>query len=227
MTYSSRANHDNGTLRISRKAESGSTDMNGSFVYGPFTMSTSGTFDSIRRKQDRIRTGTLTNERGSLAIGSVFEVKKEIGANTIDRTRWNWRTSGFIFEHNACDVNRVRIKLGTRRDRVKPRLETRDRRNYNVERNIPCDGIRSGGSRSNIVTSGELKELAKFEAAFCDDGMVFFLVRVEVSEVRLCGGSRCKLSQDTEDLPACDGANVNIVPQYGAVCCRHGEWHFG
>ena len=198
--------------------------MNGSFVDGPFAMSTSGTFDSIRRKQARIRT---VNERDGLAVGGIFEVKKEIGTNTIDRTRWDLRTSGFIFEHNTCDVNRVRIKLGTRRDRVKPRLETRDRRNYNVEGNIPCGGIRSSGSRSNIIASGELKEFAEFEAAFCDDGMVFFLAGVKVSEVRLGGGSRTKLSQDTEDLPASDGANVNVVPQYGAVCCRHGEWHFG
>jgi hypothetical protein len=137
------------------------------------------------------------------------------------------RTSGVIFEHNTCDVDRVRIKFGTRRDRVKPRLETRDRRNYDVEGNIPCGGIRSGRSRSNIIASSELKELAEFEAAFCDDGMVFFLACVEVSEVRLGGGSRTKFSQDTEDLPACDGANVNVVPQYSAVCCRHGEWHFG
>jgi hypothetical protein len=159
MTYGPRANHDNGTLRISRKAESGSTDMNGSFVDGPFTMSTSGTFDSIRRK---IRTSPFANERGCLAVGGMFEVKKEIGTNTIDRTRWNSRTSGFIFEHNTCDVNRVRIKLGTRRDRVKPRLETRDRRNYNVEGNIPCGGIRSARSRSDIIASGELKEFAEF-----------------------------------------------------------------
>jgi hypothetical protein len=201
--------------------------MNGSFVDGPFTMSTSGTFDSIRRKRGRIRTSAFANERGGHAVGGIFEVKKEIGANTVDRTRWNSRTSGFIFEHNTCDVNRVRIKLGTRGDRVKPRLETRDRRNYNVEGNIPCGRIRSGRSRSDIIASGELKEFAEFEAAFCDNGMVFFLACVEVSEIRLGGGSRCKLSQDTKDLSACDGANVNVVPQYSAVCCRHGEWHFG
>jgi hypothetical protein len=184
MTYGPRANHDDGTLRISRKAESGSTDMNGSFVDGTFTMSTSGTFDSIRRKQGRIRRA-FADERGGLAIGGIFDVKEEIGANAIDRTRWNSGTSGFIFEHNTCDVNRVRIKLGTRRDRVKPRLETRDRRNYNVEGNIPCSSIRSGRSRSNIIASGELKEFAESEAAFCDDGMVFFFACVEVSEVRL------------------------------------------
>jgi hypothetical protein len=201
--------------------------MNGSSVDGPFTMSTSGTFDSIRRKQHRIRTSTFANERCGLAVGGILEVKKEIGANTIDRTRRNSRTSGFIFEHNTCDVNRVRIKLGTRRDRVKPRLETGDRRNYNVEGNIPCGGIRSGRGCSNIVTGGELKEFAEFEAAFCDDGMVFFLACIEAPEVRLGGGSRTKFSQDTEDLPACDGANVNVVPQYSAVCCWHGEWHFG
>jgi hypothetical protein len=227
MTYGPRANHDNGTLRISRKAESGSTDMNGSFVDDPFTMSTSGTFDSIRRKPVRIRASAFANERGGLAVAGIFEVKKEIGANTMHGTRWNSRTSGFVFEHNTCDVNRVRIKLGTRRDRVKPRLEARDRGNYNVEGNVPCGGIRSGRSRSNIIASGELKEFAKFETAFCDDGMVFFLACVEVSEVRLSGGSRTKLSQDTEDLPASDGANVNVVPQYSAVCCGHGEWHFG
>jgi len=124
-------------------------------------------------------------------------------------------------------VNRVRIKLGARRDRVIPRLETRDGRNDSVEGNIPCGGIRSSRSRSNIIASGELEEFAKFEAAFCDDGMVFFLACVEASEVSLGGGSRTKLSQDTEDLPACDGANVNVVPQDGGVCRRHGECHFG
>jgi hypothetical protein len=137
------------------------------------------------------------------------------------------RTSGVIFEHNTCDVDRVRIKFGTRRDRVKPRLETRDRRNNDVEGNLPCSGVRGSRCRSDIITGGELEEFAKFEAALCNGDMVFFLVCVEVPEVSLGRGSGTKFSQDTENLPACDGADVNVVPEYSGVCCRHREWHFG
>jgi len=103
------------------------------------------------------------------------------------------RTSGFIFEYNTCDVNRIRIKLGTRRDRVKPRLETRDRGNDNIEGNIPCGGIRGGRSRPNIIASSELEEFAQFEAALCDDGMVLFFACVEISEISFSRGSGAKL----------------------------------
>jgi hypothetical protein len=137
------------------------------------------------------------------------------------------RTSGIILEHNACDVDRVWIKLGTRRNGVKPRLETRDRRDDDVEGNLPCGGIYGSRSCSDIVASGELKEFAKFEAALCNDGMVFFLACVEVSEVILGRGRGAKFSQDTENLPAGDGANINVVPEYSGVCRRHWEWHFG
>ena len=135
--------------------------------------------------------------------------------------------SGIVFEHNACDVDRVRIKLGTRRDRVKPRLETGDRRDDDIEGNIPRGGVRGSRSSSNVITGGELEEFAKFEAALCNGGMVFFLTCVEVSEVSLGGGSRTKFSQNTENLPTCDCANVNVVTEHRAVCCRHREWHFG
>lgn len=164
---------------------------------------------------------------GSLAVGSIFEVKEKIGADTKDGARWDLRTSGVILEHNTCDVDRVRIKFGTRRDRVEPRLETRDRRDNDVEGNLPCSGVRGSRSRSDIITGGELEEFAKFEAALGNGGMVFFLVCIEISEIRFGRGSGTKFSQDTKNLPACDGADVNVMPEYSGICCRHGEWHFG
>jgi hypothetical protein len=124
-------------------------------------------------------------------------------------------------------MDRVWIKLGTRRDRVKPRLETRDRRDDDVEGNLPCGGIHGGRGHSDIVASGELEEFAKFEAAFCNDSMVFFLACVEAPEVILGRGRRTEFSQDTENLPTCDGANVNVVPEDSGVCRGHWEWYFG
>ena len=117
VTYSARANHDDWTLRVSRKAEGGPTDMDGGFIDGPFAMSASGTLDSVGREEVR---------RGTLAVGSIFEVEKEIGANAEDGARWNPRTGGLVFEHDTGDMDRIRVKLRTRGDRVVPRLETRD-----------------------------------------------------------------------------------------------------
>jgi hypothetical protein len=91
-------------------------------------------------------------------------------------------------------VDRIWIKLGTRRYRVIPRLETRDRRDNNVERDIPCGGILGGRGHFDVIACSELEKFAKFEAAFSDDGMVFFLAGVEVSEVSLGLGIRSEFS---------------------------------
>jgi len=80
-------------------------------------------------------------------------------------------------------VDRVGVKLRARRDRVVPRLETRDRRNDDIEGNLPCSDILGSRSCFDVVFGGELEEFAKLEAALGDDGMVFFLVRVEISEI--------------------------------------------
>jgi len=76
----------------------------------------------------------------------MFEVKKEIGANAEDGARWNPRTGGLVFEDDTGDMDRIGVKLRTRRDRVVPRLETRDRRDNDIEGNLPCSGILGSGS---------------------------------------------------------------------------------
>jgi hypothetical protein len=82
-------------------------------------------------------------------------------------------------------MDRGWIKLGTRRDRVIPRLEARDRRDNDVEGNIPCSSIPGSRSYFDIIPSSELEKLAKLEAALGDDGMVVFFAGVEVSEICL------------------------------------------
>jgi hypothetical protein len=91
-------------------------------------------------------------------------------------------------------VDRIWIKFGTRRYRVIPRLETRDRRDNNVKGDIPCGGILGSRGHFDVIARSELEKFAKFEAAFSDDGMVFFLAGVEVSEVSLGLGIRTKFS---------------------------------
>jgi hypothetical protein len=82
-------------------------------------------------------------------------------------------------------VDRVGVKLWARRDRVIPRLETRDRRNDDIERNLPCCGILGSRDCFDVVSGSELEEFAKLEAALGDNGMVFFFMRVEISEICL------------------------------------------
>jgi hypothetical protein len=80
-------------------------------------------------------------------------------------------------------VDRVGVKLWARRDRVIPRLETRDRRNDDIEGNLPCSDILGSRRCFDVVSGSELEEFAKLEAALGNNGVVFFLVRVEISEI--------------------------------------------
>lgn len=106
-------------------------------------------------------------------------------------------------------------------------METRDRRDDDIKGNIPCSGILGGRRFFDLVSSSKLEEFAKLEAALGDDGIVFFLAGVEISEICLGLGFRCKFCQRTEDLPACNSADVDIVSEYGGVCRGYWEWHFG
>jgi hypothetical protein len=82
-------------------------------------------------------------------------------------------------------VDRVGVKLWTRRDGVIPRLETRDRRDDNIKGNLPCSGILGSRTCFDVVSGSELKEFAKLEAALGNDDMVFLLARVQISEIFL------------------------------------------
>lgn len=106
-TYSSRPDHNNRALRIGRKAESGSTDMNGSLVDRSLTMGTPRTFDSICGEQDRGGLDALANKRCLFIVGGVFKVEKEIGTDTKDGALWDTGTSRFVFEHDTRDVDRA------------------------------------------------------------------------------------------------------------------------
>ena len=106
-TYSSRANHNDRALRICRKTESRSTNMNGGLVNCSLTMGTSGTFDSICGEQDRGGLYALANEWSGFATGGVFKVEKEIGSDTKDGAWRDAGTSRFVFEHDTRDVDRV------------------------------------------------------------------------------------------------------------------------
>jgi hypothetical protein len=66
--------------------------MNRDFVDRLFTMSTSGTLDSILREQGLSGLSALANEWGYLAVRGILDIEKEIGADTKDGTRWNART---------------------------------------------------------------------------------------------------------------------------------------
>jgi hypothetical protein len=120
----------------------------------------------------------------------MFEVKKVIGANTEDGARWNPRTGGLVFEDDTGDMDRIGVKLRTRRDRVVPRLEAGDRRDNDIKGNLPCSGILGSGSYVDAISSSELEKFAELEAAFSDDGMIFFLLGVEISEICLGFGGR-------------------------------------
>ena len=67
-------------------------------------------------------------------------------------------------------------------------METRDRRDNDVEGNLPWDGILGSRCLCDIIARSELEKFAKFEAALGDDGVVVVLARVEVSEISLCFG---------------------------------------
>jgi hypothetical protein len=90
-------------------------------------------------------------------------------------------------------------------------LKTRDRRDDNVERNIPCGGVMGGRGYVDIIASSKLEELANFETALSDDCVILFLACVETSEIGLSLRVGCEFSQNTKNLPAGDSTDVNIV----------------
>jgi len=69
-------------------------------------MGTSGTLDSIRR-ENHGRFRAFTNEWSCFAIGGVFKVEKEIGADTEYGALGDAGTGRFVLEHDTRDVNRV------------------------------------------------------------------------------------------------------------------------
>jgi hypothetical protein len=160
--YGARANHDDWTLGVSRKVESGSTDMDGCFIDRVFMISTSGTLDSIGREYGLC---TSADKCRSLTIGGIFEVEKEIGTNAKNSARWYPRACRLIFEHDTGDMDWVGVKLRARRDRVVPRLEMRNWRDNHVKGNLLWSGIFGSGSYFDVISSSELKKFIKFKAA--------------------------------------------------------------
>jgi hypothetical protein len=69
-------------------------------------MGASGTFDSIRWEHGL---DAFANERICLAIGGVFEVEKEIRADTKYGAVRDGGTGRFVLEHDTRDVDRVRV----------------------------------------------------------------------------------------------------------------------
>jgi len=69
-------------------------------------MGTSGTFDSKRWEQGF---DSFADERSRLAIGGVFEIEKEIGADTKYGALRDAGTGRFVLEHDTRNVDRVRV----------------------------------------------------------------------------------------------------------------------
>ena len=115
------------------------------------------------------------------------------------------------------------MELRARGDGVVPRLEAGDRRDNDIEWNLPRRSVLGRRDNAEIVPSCKLEDLAELEATVSDDVVVLFLVAVEILQERLSLGGRRELGQYTEDLTASDGADVDVVTEDGDVGRRDGE----
>lgn len=115
--------------------------MNRNLVDSVLPVSTSGTFNGVFWKRS-LSDFTTTDERNVLFIGCKFEVEQKVGPDTIAPFDPNAiALRRLVFENDTGHVDRVGVKFRARRDGVISWLETRDRRNDNIERNGPRSGV--------------------------------------------------------------------------------------
>jgi len=77
-----------------------------------------------------------------LVVGSVFEVEQEVRPHPEDPLMWHLLAGHiFVFENDSSSVNGVGIELWAGRNRVIPRLKTRDGGYNDIEWNCPLCGI--------------------------------------------------------------------------------------
>ena len=134
-TYSTRTDHDNRALGVSRQAESGSPNMDRRLVDGVVLIGSAGTRDFIQRGERSV--GTEYNGH-SLLVGCVSEIEQKVGTETI--TPFLRRVFGgvrLVLQNDTGDVDGIGVQFRTRRNRVVPGLETCNGRNDNIEGNFP------------------------------------------------------------------------------------------
>lgn len=198
--------------------------MNGNLVDGTVPVGPTWTFNRVRgtRHGGRLVSTAVANQRSVVqaAVGGELQVKQVVRANTVNEALRDTVSSGLVLEHDASDVNRVRVELGARRDGVVAGLETGDGGDDDVERNGPSGGVFGGWCDGDVVASSELKDFTNLETTVGDDSGVFFLGLVELAEVCLGLRSRSVFSESTEDLTTGDGADVDVVAEDGSI----GRW---
>ena len=226
--YSTRTNHNDWALGIGWETERGAANVDGDLVGGFLLVGTARTLDGIVGGKNASRLLLGLEEGDLLAVRRVLEVEQEVGASTEDPAGVDALIlDRLVLENNAGNVDRVRVELRTGRNGVVPRLKTRDRRDNDVEGDLPRCSVLGSGGNTDIVLSRELENLSELETTMGDDVVVLFLVRVEVLQESLSLGVRSELGQYTEDLTTCDGADVNVVTEDGNVGRGDGERNFG
>ena len=151
--------------------------MDGNLVDSLLFVQTTGTLNGILGSNNLRWFRVFSDERNFLAIGSRLQVKQHVGTNTINPSSLNLLiTSRFVLEDDTGNVDRVGVKFRAGRNGVVTRLQTRDRRNDNVERNGPGRSVLLGGNGVDIVTSSQLKNFTELETAVVDNVIVLFLV---------------------------------------------------
>ncbi len=173
-----------------------------------------GTLDGVVGNEHTGRLLLGLKERGRLAGRCVLEVEQEVGTSTEDPVGVDTLVlDRLVLENDASDVYRVRVELGTGRDGVVPRLETRNRRDNDVEGDLPGRSVLGSRGNAEVVLGRELENFGEFKTSASNDTVVLLLVGVEVLQESLSLGVRRKLGQYTEDLTTCDGADVDVVTE--------------
>lgn len=201
--------------------------MDGNLVNGTVPVRATGALDRVARTRHSGRlVGTaIAHQRRILraAISGELQVKQVVRANTINEALRDAVSSGLVLEHDASDVNRVRVELRARRDGVVAGLETGDGGDDEIEGNGPGGGVLGGWRGSDVVAGSELKDFADFEATIGNDSCVLILGLIELAKVCLGLGSRGELSEGTEDLATGDGTDIDVVAKDSGVGRGDGE----
>jgi hypothetical protein len=160
-----------------------------------FLVSATRTLDEVRWDRNLLAI-VDARDRCGLVVGSVLEVEKEVGTETVHPLLGNYLTGlVLMLKNDNGSVDRTGVELGARRDGVVPGLETGNSRNDDIEGDLPWGSARWRGGSLDVVSSSKLENLAQLEATLSNDGVVLVLVLVKIPHISLSLGGRGELGE--------------------------------
>jgi len=163
-----------------------------------------------------------------VAVGGVFEVQKEVGADTVNPSGRNLvMVDRLVLENDTGDVDGGGMQLGAGRDGVVARLETRDGGDNQIEGHVPRGGIFLRWKDGNIGTRDELQNLSELEAPVGYYPGVRLFIASQGFDPLLGSGGWGVLDESAKELSAGDGHDIDIVTENGEVGGRNRERDLG